>query len=375
MSIMVHVALDVHEATIAVTGLGDGSDTPVFESDLINDPKTIRTHFSKWAQQYNLRCCYEASSCGYSLYRLLTQMGIQCEVIAPSLIPQRPGDHIKTDRRDARKLARLYRAGVLTAIHVPTEQQESDRSLLRLRDDLVAEVVKAKNQIHKFLRVWGLRYDGKSNWTLRHWKWLRSLTFEGVDAIVWREYLGLLEYKLSRLQEIERAVMELANSDRYLPQVSRLCCLKGIAQITAMVLLTELHDLRRFRSARALMAFLGLVPREHSSGARVRQGGITKAGNARCRRAVVEAAWKYMHKPAITQPLKARLAGQPGDVAAHSWKAQERLYNKYWGIAKRRSPQKAVVAVGRELVGFIWAMMTQFEETGPVGTVAKAAVG
>lgn len=373
MSIMVHVGLDAHQGSIRMNGLCSTTGKALFEHRITNDVLTVKKQFSKLATQYEMRCCYEASGGGYVLHRWLTEMGIHCDVIAPSLIPVRPGDHVKTDRRDAKKLAELYRAGLLTVIHVPTPEQESARRLLRLRDSVSGDVRRAKNEMHKFLAQLGQQYGGKSYWTDAHWRWLRTLRFGGSDQLVWDEYRCSLEHRIGRLAELDRAIEALAATQDYREPVAKLCCLRGVATLTAMTLLTELVDFTRFPSASAVMCYVGLVPREHSSGDRQRQGGITKAGNSRVRRALIQAAWKYQHKPARGHVLRRRQEGQPADVIAHCWKAQQRLNKKYHAITSRtKVPQKAVTAVARELAGFVWSLMTQFSSQEKGLTTAAA---
>lgn len=356
--------MDVHQDFIVVVLLSESGSEPLFEKRLNNDKVSVKKAFKKWEREYDLRCCYEASSCGYVLSRWLSEMGIVCEVIAPSLIPSRPGDRIKTDRRDALKLARLYRAGELTAVRVPTLEEESVRSLVRCRETLSREVKKSRHYVLKFLQVRGLVYRDGENWTQKHWRYMRSLKFEGPDDLVWREYLTLLEYKINRLASLDQEIEEIAFSEAYREAVGKLRCFRGIDTLTAMVLLTEIGDWRRFRSARALMKYLGLVPSEESSGASVHRGSITKAGNSRCRAVLGEAAWHYQYKPAVSERLKARQAGQPPEVVAHSLKAQHRLYKRFVSLSSRKEKCKAQTAVARELVGFIWGVM--IGETGDV---------
>ena len=358
MSIIAHVGLDVHAATIRIAVLVDGCSEVTEQLTIVNDKASVTKHFKKLASRYDLRCCYEASGCGYVLQRWLAEMGISCDVIAPSLIPRRSGDRIKTDPRDARNLAYLYRSGHLTRVHIPTKDEESVRKLVRLRETLVRGIVESKNHLLKFLTEMGVSFDGRSNWTLKHWAWLRSLSFEGTDKMVFSEYLSMLEFKQSRLREVEKGIDEIATSDKYKERVARLCCLRGIAQVSAMVLITEVIDFGRFGNPRALMSFFGLVPSEYSSGASRHQSTITKAGNAHCRRVVVEAAWKYQNAPRLGVELKRRQEGQPADVVSHSWTAQHRLHKKFCGIACRKERCKAAVATARELVGFVWAIMT-----------------
>jgi transposase len=289
---------------------------------------------------------------------------------------------VKTDRRDAERLARGLRSGDLTAVRVPTPEEEADRGLVRLRGSVCRDVVQSKNHVLKFLSRHGHYYRPEagskkkklSNWTLKHWAWLRKLEFSGSDQIVWGQLIAILEEKIARLSSLDTYVEQLAQSDRYKEAVGKLCCLRGVATLTAMILLTEIGDFARFASPRQLMSYLGLVPSESSSGDSRRQGGITKTGNARGRYVLVEAAWKYRDKVATSAALKTRRGGQPEDVVAHATKAQHRLHSKYWSLASRKDLRKAAVAVARELAGFIWAIMTGHCGASPVqpGSVAIA---
>jgi transposase len=357
MKSIAYVGIDAHKDTHTICVIPAGFDSPVLNQKYIADKKAIQEVFRALAERYDLRCCYEASSCGYVLYRWLVEIGVSCEVVAPSLTPTRPGEHVKTDKRDALKLAKLYGAGQLTPIRIPTQFEQSVRGLTRLREAVVREVVESKTLLNQFLRDQGRVFDGKSRWTQKFWRWLRSQSFSKLDSFVFIEYLGMLEFKLARLQEIEIEVQRWAQTDTYQPQIQRLCSLRGIGIVTAMTLVTEIIDFKRFSSASSLMCFLGLVPSESSSGKRQNRFAITKAGNARCRRVLVESAWKYAKRPAICGALKERQEGLPADLVAHGWKAQQRLFKKYWSIASRKEKGKAIVAVARELTGFIWAIM------------------
>jgi transposase len=285
-------------------------------------------------------------------------MGIACDVIAPSLVPKKAGDRIKTDRRDALKLAENYRNGSLTAVHIPTVAEESARRVTRLREQFVRDLVESKNQLNRFLSGIGRRYPCKNRWTVAHWKWLDEQAFEGADNFVYMKLVEVVKLKAKLVEEADRHVKMLAESPAYKEAVAKLCCLRGVGIITAMTLLTEIIDFNRFPSATALMVFLGLVPSENSSGNSHRRGGITKTGNAHCRRVLVEAAWKCRHKPALSSALKARQVGQPEAVIAHAWKAQLRLNKKFKSVASRKPQAVAVVATAREFIGFIWSIMT-----------------
>jgi transposase len=358
MKSIAYVGIDAHKASHTVCVLPKGCNQPFLRDTCVNDKMVIQDLFGNLAERYELRCCYEASSCGYTLYRWLTQIGVSCEVIAPSLTPTRPGEHVKTDKRDALKLAKLYGAGQLTPIRVPSEQEESVRGLTRLREAFVRDVTESKCLLNQFLRDHGRVFPGgESRWTQSYWKWLRQQTFTDMDNFVFTQQLNILELKLASLKEVEGRVNEVAQAQPYKDKVRMLCILRGVAVVTAMTLITEIIDFRRFSSAGAMMSYLGLVPRETSSGQRQSRSGITKAGNAHCRRVLVESAWKYIRKPNLGPALKARQSGLPGDLIAHSWKAQHRLYSKYWSIQNKKEKGKAIVAVARELAGFVWAIM------------------
>ena len=358
MKNIAYVGLDVHQDFIVVAMLAEGSERLLDERKIINDRVKLVKYLKKYRRDYELRCCYEASGCGYVAYRWLREEGIECEVIAPSLIPKRAGERIKTDRRDAEKLARLFRAGELVSVNIPTEKEEVIRGLVRCRETLKREVIKSRHYVLKFLQAKGLVYRGGSNWTGKHWNYLRQLKFEGAEDITYRQYINLLEYKLTQLKELDRQIEEIAFTDEYRGKVSRLRCLRGIDTLTAMVLISEINDFNRFSRPGELMSYLGLIPSESSSGNVRRQGRITKAGNVRCRRILIEAAWHYQHKPAMSGIIRKRQIGQPLEIVKHCWQAQQRLHKKFWRIAIRKERNKAVVAVARELVGFIWAIMT-----------------
>ncbi|MDE2107174.1 MAG: IS110 family transposase [Patescibacteria group bacterium] len=369
MKSIAYVGVDAHLSTLSVCVMVMGSQEPVFQTKLVNSRNAVKKCFGKLADKYDLRVCYEASSCGFVLYRWLTDMELDCVVIAPSLVAKKPGDRVKTDRRDAALLARELRGDNLTPVRVPSPEEEADRGLMRLRGSLCRDVVRSKNQVLKFLTARGCYYrepalpkSGKkqvklSHWTQKHWAWLNALEFTGSDGIVWEQMIGLLKEKVARLQTMDKHIADLAQTDRYQAAVGKLCCLRGVATLTAMVLLTEIGDFARFGNARQLMSYVGLIPSEHSSGDTRRQGAITKAGNSRTRHVLVEAAWKYKSKPETSSLLRKRREGQPEEVVAHATKAQKRLHAKFWSVADK-DLCKAAVAVARELAGFVWALMT-----------------
>ncbi len=353
----VFVGMDVHQDSVMVAVLPEGAKECEEIRELPHDLSKIRKLFARLSKRGTVEACYEASGCGYVLQRALAKWGIACEVIAPSLIPVRAGDRRKTDKRDAAKLARLYRAGELVAIRIPDEAEEQVRSLVRCRETFTRELLKSRQYVLKLLLSRGYVYRAGGNWTRDHWAWLRKLALEGADAITLRTYLELLEYKLIQRDTLQREIEEIAFSDTYREQVGRLRCMRGIDTLTAMILICEIGDVRRFASPRQLMGYLGLTVSETSSGGVERRGGITKTGNARARRILVEAAWHYRYPPRSSRRLRKRQEGQSSAVVAHAWRAQKRLHKKFEALVYRMAPSKAVVAVARELVGFVWALL------------------
>jgi transposase len=355
------VGLDAHQATIQVAMLLPGRSEPV-QWQVANEPRDVRRMVRKIqrAAPGALRSCYEAGVCGYALQRQLEAAGMTCAVIAPALVPVKRGDRIKTDKRDARKLATLLRAGLLTAVRPPTPAEEAARDLCRAREDGVEDLQRARHRLGKFLLRRGLVWRASTAWSQAHRRWLRDLVFEhDADRAVVADYLLGVEQLEARLETMDAAVTMLAAAAPYRTPVGWLRCFRGIDTLTAMTLVTELHDVRRFTSARALMAYIGLVPSEDSSGERRRRGALTKAGNAHVRRVILEAAWHYRHPPRIGRTLRARREGQPGRVIAVADKALQRLHRRFSRLTARgKTPQKIVVAVGRELVGFVWSALT-----------------
>ena len=372
---IIYLGMDVHKDSITIAVLPIGAKSPTRLERLPNDLTKLKRWLERVARDGELRACYEASGAGYVLHRALREWGYACEVIAPSLIPKRPGVQRKHDKRDASELARLYRAGELTAVRIPTEAEERVRDVVRCRETFQREILKSRHYILKFLARRGFVYRDGTNWCTPHLRWLQHLTTDhsplaAADRLVFREYHALLQYKLQRRDELDREIERLAELPSLAPMVQRLQCFRGIALQSAMVLATEIVDWRRFARPTQLAAYLGLVSREDSSGDRERKGSITKAGNRQCRHVLVQAAWSYHHRPALSADLKRRQAGQPPSVIAHAWKAQQRLHQRYTHLAYRKRPQIAVVAVARELVGFLWAVM---QECAPVTESAHDA--
>ncbi len=361
---IIYLGLDVHKESLTIAVLPAEAAAPTQVDRLPPERRKLRAYLARLAQQGELRCCYEASGAGYVLQRWLTAWGYHCDIVAPSLIPQRPGHQRKHDRYDACQLARLYRAGELTVIRIPTEAEERVRDLVRCRATFQRDLLRTRQRVLKFLRRRGLVYArGKSHWTHTHRRWLAALLAAPAsaglgpeDAIVLGEHLALLGYLEPRRAELDRQIEALALTPALQATVGRLGSFRGLDIHASVVLATELGDWQRFTTAGQLMAYVGLVPREDSSGPRERRGSITKAGNAYCRHVLVQAAWAYRHPPTVGAALRTRQRGQPAAVVAHSWQAQQRLHRLYRRIATRRGAAVAVVAVARELVGFLWAV-------------------
>lgn len=355
------IAFDQHAATTVAAVLGPAQRTPALHP-LTSDTPTILRFVARLQRQGAVQCCYEAGPCGFELRRALEAKAIPCDVIAPALIPRRPGDRVKTDRRDAGQLAVLYRAGALTAIHVPTEQEEAARDLLRCREDIRTDLLRARHRLSKFLLRHGRRFTGtKQAWSKAHGIWLRAQTWTlpALDQ-THQAYLRAVEETVARLHAVEQELRALLELEPLRARVQRLRCFRGIDDLTALTIAAELGDPRRFASAPRTMAFVGLVPSEHSSGSKRARGGITKTGNAHLRRVLVEAAWHYRHHPFLSATVRRRQAGAPAVVVAQAWAAQQRLYRRYMRLAARGKPTPHIVtAVARELTGFVWAALVQ----------------
>lgn len=365
---IIYVAADDGKDSVSFAVQPEESARCTAVRTLPNEPRKLRRFLDEVARQGELRICYEANGAGFALQRQIESWGYPCDVAAPSLTPRRPGDRRKTNVRDARKLVGLYRAGELTLVRVPTEAEERVRDLVRCRETLQREALKSRHYILKLLSRYGFVFRGGRNWTQRFWRWLRTVRLPGEAQLALEEYVALLEYKLSRRDELDRRIEELAFSDAFRAPVGRVRCFRGFDTEAAMVLITETGDFRRFRSPRELMSYYGFVPSEHSTGERERRGSITKAGNSRCRHVLVQAAWSYRHRPALGPSLRRRQADQPAEVVAHAWKAQHRLYKRFQRLKARKHPNVAVVAVARELVGFLWAVAQDPEAAPSIGS-------
>jgi len=355
-----YVGLDVHKETIAVA-VAEGHGGEVRSLGLMpNRPEAIRKLIRRLGPAKHLMCAYEAGPCGYVLHRHLTRLGARCVVVAPSLIPTKPGDRVKTDRRDATKLARLLRSGELTPIWVPDEEHEALRDLTRAREDARVDLLRARHRLSKFLLRLGLLPPASVKpWGVKHRQWLQGLRLaRASQQIVLREYLLAVEQAQDRLRRVEAELAEAATTSRHAAVIAALQALRGVGLVTAVTLVAELGDLQRFRTPREVMAYAGLVPSESSSGPRQHRGAITKMGNAHVRHVMVEAAWHYRHAPGVWGALRQRQAGQPERIKAIAWQAQDRWHRRYRRLLGRgKARQQVVVAVARELLGFVWAVV------------------
>ena len=353
------MAVDDSKRTLVVGILRPGNDDPELRS-IPNEPRHLRRLVARLTREGPVRACYEAGPSGYDLYRHLTALGVACQVIAPALTPRKPGDRIKTDHRDAAKLVRLFRAGELTPITVPDEAGEAVRDLLRCREDAQADLLRWRHRLGKFLARHGRVYREGRNWTQRHWTWIRTQRF-ALPALerTLAEHRCTVEQLLARVADLDQEITALADTEPYRARVGWLRCFRGIDTLAAMILLTEIGDFQRFAHPRRLMAYLGLVPSEASSGDRTQRGSITKAGNTHVRRILVEACWHYRHPPRLGAALARRSQGQPSSVRAQAWRAQLRLHRRYRHLVGHgKRPSVAIVALARELVGFLWAAVT-----------------
>jgi transposase len=357
--VITYVGIDAHKKDLFIAMLVGDQPTPV-TWQLANEPNAVRRVVRRLERDAPgpVRVCYEAGPCGYALQRQMTTPRVRCQVIAPALIPRKPGERIKTNRRDARKLAELLRAGLLTEVRPPTPDEEAVRDLCRARDDAREDLQRGRHRLGKLLLRRGLHFSGR-NWTQAHRRWVDSLEWtHAAERVVVDDYWLAIDQLNARLIALDAQLTEIAQTAPYRERVAWLRCFRGIDTLTAILLLAELHDFRRFQSPRALMAYVGLVPGEDSSGEKHRRGRITRTGNALVRRLLVETAWHYQHRPSVGRALTRRRTGQPGRVIAIADKAQQRLCGRFRRLqAKDKSAGKVVVAVARELVGFIWAAL------------------
>ena len=354
-----YVGIDAHKKDLFIAMLIGTEKTPV-TWQLANEPRAVPRLVRKLEREAPgpIRVFYEAGPCGYALQRQVTTSRVSCEVVAPALIPRKPGERVKTNRRDARKLAELGRAGLLTAVQPPTPEDEAVRDLARARDDAREDLQRCRHRFGKLLLRRGRYYPGR-NWTRAHRQWIDTLTWtHAAERAVVEDYLLAIDHTEARLQELDVRLAEIAETDPYREPVGWLRCFRGIDTLTAMLILAELHDFRRFTAAPALMAYLGLVPGEYSTGEKHRRGRITRTGNALVRRLLVETAWHYQHRPSVGVALTRRRKGQPARVIAIADRAQQRLCRRFHKLAAEHKPApKIAVAIARELAGFLWAAL------------------
>ncbi len=361
------VALDAHKLSIVVATLPPLGGRPEV-SRIENTPKAIRRLIDRLGGPAGLAVAYEAGPTGWAIKRLLDGLGVACDVIAPSLVPVRPGDRVKTDRRDAKKLVRLFRAGELTFVMPPTPEQEGLRDLVRCREDLRDARTRARHRVIKALLRYGHVFTDGKHWTIKHRTWLAQQQLaDPVAQLALETMRAHLEMIETQMRTVDAQLERLAHDDRWKPGVRVLTSFRGIATLTALSLLAEIGDFGRFGSARELMSYLGLTPSEYSSGESQHRGHITKAGPVHTRRLLIEAAWHYRHPPRLTERQREAetAAHAAGDelaplVAARAWQAQVRLNHRHRVLSRDRGKRATVtnVAVARELVGFLWAAMT-----------------
>jgi len=359
------VGLDVHAETISVAVAEQDGEVRSL-GKIPNEPVYVRKLIKKLGKPSQLHVCYEAGPCGYALYRQLTELGVRCDVVAPTLVPVKSGDRVKTDKRDAKKLARLHRAGELTAVWVPDPAHEALRDLMRARLAAKKDQLRARHRVGKFLLRYGRRMPaGITAWSQKHHEWLITQKFEHrSQELAFVDYLHEVEHANERVARLERAIDQAVDEapEEVRVVIAALQALRGVAKVTSATIVTEVGKLSRFDKPPQLMSYSGTVPSENSTGEKVRRGAITKAGNAHLRRVLGQAAWAYRHRPSRSAALKKRQEGLSEEVKEIAWKAQHRLNGRYRHLKnKGKDHRKVVTALARELLGFVWAIGVEVE--------------
>ena len=374
MKKVLYVGLDVHKESIVVATAPQGDTEAQLYGKIGGTLDALDKVIKKMARpDLELRFVYEAGPCGYVIYRHLKKQGYHCQVIAPSLIPTKASDRVKTDRRDARQLARLFRAGELTPIYVPDEEDEAVRDLVRARDRAMVDQRKARQRLKGFLLRLGHRYLGRGNWSAEHLRYLAQIKLShAAQQIAFQEYLEAITVATERLERLTKAMEAALPAWKRAPVVNAVMSLRGVALINGMTLIAEAGDLTRFDSPTSLMSYFGLTPSEYSSGEKRVQGGITKAGNGACRRALVEAAHHYRIAPRVSPAMQKRQEDQSKEVRAIALKAQQRLHSRYRLLtARQKKPVIVIAALARELCGFVWAIACQLSAPEKLKTREK----
>jgi transposase len=358
-----YVGLDVHKSTISVAIAEEGRGGEVRHHGVVENRADILARLAErlGRRGERLRFCYEAGPCGYGLHRLLSRLGHDCAVVAPSLIPKKPGDRVKTNRRDAAMLARLHRAGELTSVWVPDAAHEAMRDLVRARATAGRVLTKARQHLTGFHLRHGRSYAGARAWTLAHRRWLTTVRFDHpAQQIVMQDYIHAVEDAEKRIIRLVEQIEMLLEHWSMAPVVKAIQAMRGVAFVNAVTIVAEIGDFARFDNPRQLMAYVGLVPSEHSTGDSVRRGGITKAGNSQARRALIEGAWTYRMQARVSRKLHDRIDDLPQGIRDTAWKAQVRLCARYRRLIARGKTRVIVTtAIAREMIGFIWAIARQ----------------
>lgn len=350
------LAMDVHKRSISTAVLEPDSTTAPVDR-ISTDEEAVARLIRRFDDPSRVWACYEAGPTGYELARVLRDAGMHCEVIAPSLIPTAPGDRVKTDKRDARRLASLFRGGQLTAVRIPTPDEEAVRDLCRARADMIIDCVRARQRLDKFLLRHGRVWRDGSNWTHKHHAWINAQRFDEAAATsTFNHYRATLDAREAAVDAISSDLMVWATTGPFVEVVSRFAAYRGVTELGGLILASEVGDWRRFPTAGMFMSFTGLTPTERSSGETQRRGGITHAGNVHLRTQLVESAWAYRAHASIGKVLAQRQEGLHPDTVARSWKAQQRLCTRYRRLDARKHNRKVVItAIARELAGFLWA--------------------